>query len=130
VKEVSMRLLLRSRSLKDEAPGLLVGSNGDLNPVTLKTRDIGEYVEVIVIAGEAEKVEPKPRLLGRGPVVPIPEAIKDSLRERLKYRSLYEVAEKIGCSPSAVASLVNGQKECRQTLLGAIIDYLGDLANA
>lgn len=125
-----MKLLLQSRTLKDETAGLFVDGKGNVRPVTIQTRELGGYIEVVAIEGEPEKLEAKPRLLGRGPVVPIPESIKDQLRERLKRRSIYEVAEKIGCSATAVGSLVNGQKECRQALLGAIIEYLGDLANA
>jgi len=131
-----MRLLLRERAFVEEMPGLVVGGQGELTPVTLRTRAIGDYVEVIVLGGAETpaaapvKPEQRARPMGRGSVVSIPDGVKESLRDRLRYRSIYEVAEKVGCSASAVGALANGQTECRQALLDALMEYLGDLANA
>lgn len=130
---MSLRLLLPTRHLKPETSGLLVGSNGDLSPVTLKTRVIGAQVELVVLVGETEPARRKPhtaRPMGRGPVVPVPDGIKDALRARLEHLSVYTIAEKVGCSATAISSLADGQDECRKALLDAVAEYLGDLANA
>lgn len=118
-----MRLLLTSRNLGEETSALLVGAKGDINPVTLVTRDIGEYVEVLVVTG---KEKPKTVVMGRGPVVAIPTIVKTLLRERVNAQGAQAVAERIGCSRSAISSVANGQGECHAALLEAILGYLGN----
>lgn len=122
-----MRFLLNSRTLKDDMPALLVGGKGDLTPATLKVRDIGEYVEVLVVTGKAAaKEKPKTVVMGRGPVVAIPTIVKTLLRERVNAQGAQAVAERIGCSRSAISSVANGQGECHAALLEAILGYLGN----
>jgi len=122
-----MRFLLSSRMLKDETPALLVGSKGDINPVTLRVRRLGGYVELLVMTGEPQVAEtPKVNPLSRGPVVAVPVIVKTLLRERVNAQGAQTVAEKIGCSRSAIRSLANGQTECHSALLEAIMGYLGN----
>lgn len=122
-----MRFLLNSMTLKDDMPALLVGVKGDLTPATLKVREIGEYVEVLVVTGKAAaKEKPKTVVMGRGPVVAIPTIVKTLLRERVNAQGAQAVAERIGCSRSAISSVANGQGECHAALLEAILGYLGN----
>jgi transcriptional regulator with XRE-family HTH domain len=121
-----MRLLLKSKNLGEETGALLVGAKGDIAPVTLVTRDIGAYVEVLIVTGQDAKEKPKTVVMGRGPVVAIPTIVKTMLRERVNAYGAQAVAERIGCSRSAISSVANGQGECHAALLEAILGYLGN----